>query len=67
MIANRDKVDVVEVITWNDYGESHYIGPIEGSQPNSQAWVDGMDHTGMFLHDFPPLPMLTVLLQHGST
>ena len=28
-----------------DYGESHYIGPIEGAQPNSQAWVDGFDHT----------------------
>jgi glucan endo-1,3-alpha-glucosidase len=28
-----------------DYGESHYIGPIKGAQPNSQAWVDGFDHT----------------------
>ena len=27
-----------------DYGESHYIGPIKGAQPNSQAWVDGFDH-----------------------
>ena len=34
------------MLTWNDYGESHYIGPIKGSQPNSQAWTDGMDHTG---------------------
>ncbi|KZT12051.1 glycoside hydrolase family 71 protein [Laetiporus sulphureus 93-53] len=46
IIANRDSIDVVEVITWNDYGESHYIGPIEGAQPDSQDWVDGMDHTG---------------------
>ncbi|KAI0310822.1 glycoside hydrolase family 71 protein [Amylostereum chailletii] len=45
LIASRDKFDIVEVITWNDYGESHYIGPIEGAQPNSQAWVDGLDHT----------------------
>ena len=29
-----------------DYGESHYIGPIAGAQPNSQAWVDGFDHQG---------------------
>ena len=36
---------MVEIITWNDYGESHYIGPIKGSQPNSQEWVDGFDHT----------------------
>jgi Glycosyl hydrolase family 71 len=42
----RDQVDIVQVVTWNDYGESHYIGPIKGAQPNSQAWVDGMDHTG---------------------
>lgn len=27
-----------------DYGESHYIGPIKGAQPNSQAWVDGYPH-----------------------
>lgn len=33
-------------MTWNDYGESHYVGPIKGDQPNSQAWTDGMNHTG---------------------
>lgn len=38
--------DMVEIITWNDYGESHYIGPIKGAQPMSNAWVDGFDHTG---------------------
>ena len=27
-----------------DYGESHYVGPIKGAQPNSQAWVDGFSH-----------------------
>jgi len=27
-----------------DYGESHYLGPIKGAQPNSQAWVDGFPH-----------------------
>lgn len=25
---------------------SHYIGPIEGSQPGSEAWTDGMSHEG---------------------
>ena len=30
----------------SDYGESHYIGPIDGAQPNSQEWVDGFNHTG---------------------
>jgi len=24
-----------------DYGESHYIAPVRGAQPNSQAWVEG--------------------------
>lgn len=46
VISARDQIDLVEVITWNDYGESHYIGPIKGAQPNSQAWTDGMNHTG---------------------
>ncbi|KAI0785282.1 glycoside hydrolase [Abortiporus biennis] len=46
IIQQRDKFDLVEIATWNDYGESHYIGPIDGAQPNSQAWVDGFDHQG---------------------
>ncbi|KAG6906620.1 hypothetical protein DXG01_012938 [Tephrocybe rancida] len=46
LISTRDQVDIVQILTWNDYGESHYIGPIKGAQPNSQTWVDGMDHTG---------------------
>jgi glucan endo-1,3-alpha-glucosidase len=45
IITNRSSIDIVQIITWNDYGESHYIGPIEGDQPNSQDWVDGFDHT----------------------
>ncbi|KIP05382.1 glycoside hydrolase family 71 protein [Phlebiopsis gigantea 11061_1 CR5-6] len=45
IFQNRDMYDLVEICTWNDFGESHYIGPIHGAQPNSQAWVDGFDHT----------------------
>lgn len=37
---------MVEIISWNDYGESHYIGPIRADQPNSQGWTSGMDHQG---------------------
>ncbi|KAF8608383.1 glycoside hydrolase [Ceratobasidium sp. AG-I] len=44
LVEAREKVDIVQIISWNDYGESHYIGPIEGAQPNSNAWVDGFDH-----------------------
>jgi len=46
IIQNRDMFDIMEIITWNDYGESHYVGPIEGTQPDSQGWVNGFNHTG---------------------
>ncbi|KAH8119175.1 glycoside hydrolase family 71 protein [Phellopilus nigrolimitatus] len=45
IIAARDQIPMVELVTWNDYGESSYLGPIKGAQPNSQAWVDGFNHT----------------------
>ncbi|KAK0187984.1 glycoside hydrolase family 71 protein, partial [Armillaria mellea] len=45
LVASRDTISIVEINTWNDYGESHYIGPIKGAQPNSEAWTDGMNHT----------------------
>ncbi|KAI0345808.1 glycoside hydrolase [Trametopsis cervina] len=45
LFQHRDEVDLVEIVTWNDYGESHYISKIKGDQPNSQSWVDGFDHT----------------------
>ncbi|KAK7689418.1 hypothetical protein QCA50_007210 [Cerrena zonata] len=46
LIQNRTQVPFAQVITWNDYGESHYVGPVEGVQPMSQAWVNGFDHQG---------------------
>lgn len=52
LITSRDQFNIVEILTWNDYGESDYIGPIKGSQPNSQAWVDGLNHTGQCLCPF---------------
>ncbi|KAG2001825.1 SEC14 cytosolic factor [Coprinopsis cinerea AmutBmut pab1-1] len=45
LVESRDKFDIVQILTWNDFGESHYIGPIKGAQPNSEAWTDGMPHT----------------------
>lgn len=37
----------VEIVTWNDYGESHYIGPIEsaGIPSGAQEYVTGYPHT----------------------
>ncbi|KAJ7471197.1 glycoside hydrolase family 71 protein [Mycena galericulata] len=46
LIQNRNSTAITQVITWNDFGESHYVGPIHGAQPNSQAWVNGFDHQG---------------------
>ncbi|KAG8831269.1 hypothetical protein FRC17_003387 [Serendipita sp. 399] len=46
LVAHRNEVSCVEIVTWNDYGESSYIGPIEGNQPNSEAWVNGFPHLG---------------------
>ena len=49
LIANRSVIPFAEVITWNDYGESSYVGPIHKDQPMSHSWVDGFDHQGAFL------------------
>ncbi|KAF7972830.1 hypothetical protein HWV62_16928 [Athelia sp. TMB] len=42
----------VEIVTWNDFGESHYIGPLHPDDPEVYAggatgavqWVTGMPH-----------------------
>lgn len=38
----------VEMITWNDYGESHYIGPLSSLHYDDGAskWVNDMPHDG---------------------
>lgn len=42
--------DLVQIVTWNDYGESHYIGPIfepavpQGVGTDAKAYVDNMPH-----------------------
>ncbi|KAJ6118778.1 Glycoside hydrolase family 71 [Penicillium samsonianum] len=38
----------VELISWNDYGESHYIGPLSSPHidDGSSKWVIGMPHNG---------------------
>ena len=42
----------MEIVTWNDFGESHYIGPLHPDDPDVYAggaagavqWVTGMPH-----------------------
>ncbi|KAI0753268.1 glycoside hydrolase [Daedaleopsis nitida] len=49
LIAHRDAVDLVQILTWNDFGESSYLGPKRATQPlppGAARWVDGFDHTG---------------------
>ncbi|KAJ4403082.1 hypothetical protein N0V82_010712 [Gnomoniopsis sp. IMI 355080] len=38
----------VEIITWNDYGESHYVGPLSSPHYDDGAskWVNDMPHDG---------------------
>ncbi|KAF5358791.1 hypothetical protein D9758_008590 [Tetrapyrgos nigripes] len=38
----------VEIVTWNDYGESHYIGPLSSphTDDGSSKWVNDMPHKG---------------------
>ncbi|OJJ73093.1 hypothetical protein ASPBRDRAFT_73559 [Aspergillus brasiliensis CBS 101740] len=40
------KPSLVEIISWNDYGESHYIGPYSAnhSDDGSSKWAKGMPH-----------------------
>ena len=40
----RHSPAIVQVISWNDHGESHAIAPVLGAQPGSEAWTDGMPH-----------------------
>ncbi|KAJ7031234.1 glycosyl hydrolase family 71-domain-containing protein [Mycena alexandri] len=36
----------IEIITWNDYGESHYVGPLSSKHQDDGAskWVNDMPH-----------------------
>ncbi|KAL1641674.1 hypothetical protein SLS58_005952 [Diplodia intermedia] len=38
----------VEIVTWNDYGESHYIGPLASRHYDDGAskWANDMPHNG---------------------
>jgi len=39
----------IEMLTWNDFGESHYLGPYETphTDDGSSKWASGFDHTAM--------------------
>lgn len=43
-LSDKRAPEIVQVISWNDYGESHNIAPVLGAEPGSQKWTAGMDH-----------------------
>ncbi|KAJ3732630.1 glycosyl hydrolase family 71-domain-containing protein [Lentinula guzmanii] len=51
LISMRDQLTFVEMVTWNDYGESDYFGTgpsSANSQPSGTTWTDGFPHNGFF-------------------
>lgn len=33
ILGFRDQTDIVEIVAWNDYGESNYVNAIRGDVP----------------------------------
>lgn len=46
-LPNSRSPPIVQLISMNDYGESHNIFPVMGAQPGSDSWTTGMDHEGL--------------------
>ncbi|EPY54294.1 glucan endo-1,3-alpha-glucosidase Agn2 [Schizosaccharomyces cryophilus OY26] len=59
----------LQVVTWNDYGESHYIGPTNNnaafpvSGSNSHEWVDQFTHVPLA----GTLPYFIQMYKQGTT
>ena len=47
ILKMQDSLRFLEIVTWNDYGESHYIGPLDTphSDDGSSRYTKGLDHT----------------------
>ncbi len=58
----RDTINIVEAVTWNDYGESDYFGPLDpvASDYPSGSQSYALDHTAL-------LPMLAYYSQAFKT
>ena len=44
--AQQLQPQFVQIVTWNDFGESHYVGPLNGAEEvaGSEIYVDKMPH-----------------------
>lgn len=46
LLRLHDQVDMLQLVSWNDYGESHYVGPVRRDMPEeAKRYVLGMEHT----------------------
>lgn len=43
-LSDKRAPEIVQVISWNDFGESHNIAPVLGVEPGSEKWTAGMNH-----------------------
>ncbi|EIW73683.1 hypothetical protein TREMEDRAFT_37459 [Tremella mesenterica DSM 1558] len=43
-LPTHQSPSIIQIISWNDYGESHYLSPILGAQPGSDHWTQNMSH-----------------------
>ncbi|KAJ7479209.1 glycosyl hydrolase family 71-domain-containing protein [Mycena latifolia] len=49
LVAMRNQLTFVEMVTWNDFGESDYFGPVRVScQPAGTTWAEDYPHTAWF-------------------
>ncbi|EXU97735.1 alpha-1,3-glucanase (glycoside hydrolase family 71) domain protein [Metarhizium robertsii] len=44
----QKRFPMLEIVTWNDYGESHYVGPLKSPHydDGNSKWVNDMPHDG---------------------
>ncbi|KAK4684413.1 glucan endo-1,3-alpha-glucosidase, partial [Tremellales sp. Uapishka_1] len=38
---------ILQIVSFNDYGESHHLAPVLGAEPGSQSWTADMPHDGL--------------------
>ncbi|KAF9495858.1 hypothetical protein BDN71DRAFT_1390602 [Pleurotus eryngii] len=48
LMSFRNTITFAELVSWNDYGESHHMGPVKGAMPSGTNWVNGLPHTAWF-------------------
>ncbi|KAF9529116.1 glycosyl hydrolase family 71-domain-containing protein [Crepidotus variabilis] len=48
LVSMRSQLTFVEMVTWNDWGESDYFGPVQGDQPAGTTWATNYPHTAWF-------------------